>query len=86
MIPLIYGILRNDTNGLLYKIEMDLTDLENNLMVIKGETWWEGMVGSSGMGHIHTSTWSIVNRDLLCSPENPTQYSVITYMGKESEK
>ena len=30
-------------------------------------------------------TW-MVNRDLLDSPGNSTQYSVITYMGKESEK
>ena len=28
----------------------------------------------------------IMNKDLLCSTGNSTQYSVITYMGKESEK
>ena len=28
----------------------------------------------------------IVNKDLLYNPGNFTQYSVITYMGKESEK
>ena len=28
----------------------------------------------------------ITNKDLLCSTGNPTQHSVITYMGKESEK
>ena len=26
------------------------------------------------------------NKDLLCNTGNSTQYSVITYMGKESEK
>ena len=28
----------------------------------------------------------IINKDLLYSTENSTQYSVITYVGKESEK
>ena len=28
----------------------------------------------------------LLNKDLLCSTGNSTQYSVITYMGKESEK
>ena len=28
----------------------------------------------------------IINKDLLYSIRNSTQYSVITYMGKESEK
>ena len=28
----------------------------------------------------------IINKDLFCSTGNATQYSVINYMGKESEK
>ena len=28
----------------------------------------------------------ITNKDLLCSTGNSTQYSVMTYMGKESKK
>ena len=28
----------------------------------------------------------LTNKDLLCSTENYTQYTVITYKGKESEK
>ena len=34
---------------------------------------------------INTIKW-ITNQDLLYSTGNSTQYSVITYMGKESEK
>ena len=30
--------------------------------------------------------YKIINKDLLYSPENSTQYSVETCMGKESEK
>ena len=33
-----------------------------------------------------SSIYKIINKDLLYSTENSTQYSVITYMGKESEK
>ena len=37
---------------------------------------------------IHTSIYKkyIINKDLLCSTGNSTQCSVITYMGKDSEK
>ena len=28
----------------------------------------------------------ITNKDLLCSTRNSTQYSVVIYMGKESQK
>ena len=38
--------------------------------------------------NIHTLLYIkyITNKDLLYIPVNSTQYSVITYMGKESEK
>ena len=37
--------------------------------------------------HIHTNIYKIItNKDLLYSPGNSTQYSVMTYMGKESKK
>ena len=36
MISLIYGILKNDTNELIYKTETD-SQTENKLMVSKGE-------------------------------------------------
>ena len=38
-------------------------------------------------GHIHTTTHKIGNyKDLLYSTGNSSQYSVMTYMGKESKK
>jgi len=36
MISLICGIFKKDTNKLIYKTE---TDLENKLMVTKGDVW-----------------------------------------------
>ena len=36
--------------------------------------------------HTHTTIFKIINKNLLDSTGNSTQYSVITYMGKESEK
>ena len=36
--------------------------------------------------HIHITTYKIIYKDILYSTENSTQYSVITHMGKESEK
>ena len=37
-------------------------------------------------GHIHTTIYNIDNKDLLYSTGNSTQYSIMTYMGKESKK
>ena len=36
--------------------------------------------------HIHSTTYTIINKDLLYNIGNSTQHSVLTYMGKESEK
>ena len=57
------------------------------LMVTKGEVWVGGIYQEFGM-NIHTLLYikQIINKDLLYSTGNSTQYSVITYMGKESEK
>lgn len=43
---------------------------------------WELGIGTFTLLYVE---W-MVNRDLLHSTGNSTQYSVITYMGKESEK
>ena len=55
-------------------------------MVIKGETW--GGLNQELMMNIHTLLYikQITNKDLLYSTGNSTQYSVMTYMGIESEK
>ena len=36
--------------------------------------------------YTHTHTHIIINKDPLYSTRNSTQYSTITYIGKESEK
>ena len=37
--------------------------------------------------HMYTVIYGMIgHRDLLCSPENSTQYSAIIYMGKEYER
>ena len=36
--------------------------------------------------HVHIAVDKIINKDLLYSPGNYTQYSIIIYMGKASEK
>ena len=41
-ISLIYGILKNYTNELIYKTNR-LRDIENKLMVTKGERWQGGI-------------------------------------------
>ena len=58
-------------------------DRGNKFMVIKGE----GMGGINEESEINIYTLLyIINKDLLYSTENSIQYSVITYMGKESKK
>ena len=62
--------------------------MENKLMVTEGETWW-GAINQKLRMNIHTRTAYVrqtINKDLLYSTGKSTQYSVITYMRKESEK
>jgi len=74
-------ILKNDTNECVHKTEKNLTDTENKLMVIKGEMWWRRKSEAWGE-HIHTTVYKTDN--LLHSTWNSTQYSVITYLTKQS--
>ena len=57
------------------------------LMVTKGDRWWGGIEWGFGIG-ICTVLYmeKCIDRDLLYSTANSTQYSVTIYMGKESEK
>ena len=61
------------------------TNFKNKLMVTKGETWRGGISQEFGI-NTHTTIYEITNKDLLYSTGNSTQYFVITYIGKESEK
>ena len=55
-------------------------------MVTRGERW-RGINWEIGID-IYTLLYikQITNKDLLCRTGNSTQYSVMTYMGKESKK
>ena len=66
---------------------MSIFNLENKVMVTKGERQGGEINKEFGI-NIYTLLYikQIINKDLLYSTENSTQYSVITYMGKESEK
>ena len=72
---------KNETIEVIYKTE---TDSQNKLMVSKGTRWrGDGQIRRLRLTH---TQYKIVNKDLLYSIGNSTQYSAITYMGKESVK
>ena len=89
MILLIYGIFKkNDTNERIYK-----TETESQMQ--KANLWSPGESGSSEAGiswetgvDIYTLLYikQITNNNLPYSTGNSSQYSVMTYMGKESKK
>ena len=54
-------------------------------MVTKGERGKTDKLGVCDR-QIHTTLHKIISKDLLHNAGNSTQNSVITYMGKESEK
>ena len=62
-----------------------LIDIENVLWLPKGKGWGRNKLGVRDW-HVHTTIYKIINRDILYSTVNSTQYSVVTYMGKESEQ
>ena len=64
-----------------------LTDFKDKLMGTKGERWENGINKEFGI-NIYTLLYikQIINKDLLYSTGNSAQYSVITYMEKDSKK
>ena len=74
MISLIYEILKNGTNEPIYKIE------------IIGRKAGQGGINWEIGTDIYTLLYikQITNKDLLYTTGNSSQYSVMTYMGKES--
>ena len=80
------GAIVWDKSGLIYKTEADSkTSKKKEHMVITGEGGGMNLGFGIGMCTILDMEW-IVNGDLLYSTRRPTKYSVIIYMGKESEK
>ena len=70
---------RNDTIELIHKTETDSKTLKPNLCLPKGKQGRE--IRRLGLIYIQIS-----NKDPLYSTGKFTQYYVITYVGKESEK
>ena len=87
MISLIGRILKNDANELIYKTKSDIQILKTNLWLPKRKHGWGG-INEEFSVNIYTllSVKQIINKDLLYSTGNSTQYSVVAYMGKESER
>ena len=80
-IPHMWYLKRNDTNELIYKTETD-SDLENELMLPRGEGWGEGMVREfrMGMWPLLYLKW-VTNKDLLYSTGDSAQCYVSAWMG-----
>ena len=71
-----WNLEKSDTKGFTYKTEIDSQTQKTNLQLPKGKG------GRDTLLYIKL----ITNKDLLYITENYTQYFVITYIGKESEK
>ena len=73
-------------NELIYKTEIDSQIQKTSLWLPKAER--RGEKNQEFGINIYTLLYvrQIINKDLLYNPGNPTQYSEITYMEKESEK
>ena len=71
-------------------IQMNLLTKQKQTQTLKTNLWLPK--GKGGGREFGTGTCTLlymelmVNRDLLYSTGNSTQYSVITYIGKESKK
>ena len=86
MISLICGILKNDTNELIYKTETESQTQKTNLLLPKGKG--VGVINQEFGINRYTllGIKQITNKDLLYSTGIYIQYSVKTYMGIESKK
>ena len=76
---------KKDTNELIYKTETNSQTQKTNLWLPKGKV---GVRGQDFGINIYTLLYikQTTNKDLLYSTGNYTEYFVITYKGKESEK
>ena len=76
---------KNNTNELIHKTETDIQISKTNLGYQRGNMWAGGINQELGM-NIYTLPYIrwITNNSLLYITGNSAQYSVITYMRKES--
>ena len=84
MVSLSCGIKKNDVTELIYKTEIESQASETKFWLPRGK----GGINSDSRIYLYTLLYikQIINKDLLYSTGNGIQYSVLTYMGKESEK
>ena len=74
---------KTSTNELIYKTKIQSQTQKTNLWgEVGGGINWETGIDIYTLLYIK----QITNKDLLQSTGNSTQYSVMTYMGKESKK
>jgi len=76
---------KNDTNELIYKTGTDSQIQKTSLRLPKGKSGRD-KPGVWITTHTLLCIRRITNKDLLYSTGSSTQYFVITYKGKESEK
>ena len=77
---------KNDTKDHIHKTEID-TDFETKLMITQGKMLRGGIKWEIGVGIYTLLCVKLVsNEELLYSTGKSTQYSVMAYVGKESEK
>ena len=74
--------LKNDTNELIYKTRR-LTDVENKLVVTKGERQERDKLGVWDSQIQPLCIKQTNNKDLLYNTGNYIKYLVLTYNGKE---
>lgn len=77
---------KNDTKELNQKRETDSKIVKPNIRLPKGKHWGRNKLGSWDWHNTSLYTKSISNKDLLHTTGKSTQYSLIAYMEKESEK
>ena len=83
----IYEIKKNGTDETFCKAEINTQTEITNYGHQRGGRWGSGMNSEIGID-IYTLLCikQITNENILCSIGNSTQYSVMTYMGKESKR
>ena len=76
--------LKKGTDELIYKIEIENID-KTNLWLLEGKG--EGINWETGID-MYTPLYikQVINKDLLDTTGNSTQYSIMAYMGKESKE
>ena len=58
MTSLICGILKKDTNQLIYETEIDMQTLKTNLWLPKEKGVWGRWIGSLALAYTHCGIWN----------------------------